>query len=179
MKKFIEVTVAPCANHPSGYTNLWRKRLIDLNTISTIYEGSENVIGFDDGDCVSVSADSYNAVRDALLKGSTLEDGGTIGKMRSRIEELKECRTEDNSIANKMCELQHDHSWTIHAMANLLLWLRNPKDRKPSVLLDVYDENLRGLFETCFDEADRLNKRISELEETIRVMTEPKRSSGV
>lgn len=121
MKKFIEVIVAPCANHPSGYTNFWRKRLIDLNTISTIHEGSENVIEFDDGDCISVSADSYNAVRDALLKGSALEDGGTIGKMRSRIEELKECRTEDNSIANKMCELQHDHSWTIHAMANLLL----------------------------------------------------------
>lgn len=178
MKKFIEVIVALRANHPSGYTNFWRKRLIDLNTISTIHEGSENVIKFDDDTVISVSVESYNAVRDALLKGSALEDGGTIGKMRSRIEELKECRTEDNSIANKMCELQHDHSWTIHAMANLLLWLRNPKGMKPSVLLDVHDENLRGLFETCFDEADRLNKRISELEETIRVMTEPKSSSG-
>ena len=178
MKKFIEVIVAPCANHPSGYRNLWGKRLIDLNTISTIYENSGYVIKFDDDTVISVSVESYNAVRDALLKGSALENGGTIGEIRSRIEELKECRTEDNSIANKMCELQHDHSWTIHAMANLLLWLGNPKDRKPSVLLDVYDENLRDLFETCFDEADRLNKRISELEETIGVMTEPKSSSG-
>lgn len=167
MKKFIEVTVVVREKCPIGYSTHKHKRLIDLNSVSTIYE---NIIKFDDGDCISVSADSYNAIRDAMLKGSALENGGTIGEMRSRIEELKECRTENNSIANKMCELQHDHLWTIHAMANLLLWLKNPKDRKPSVLLDVNDENLQDLFKACFDEAIRINSRISELEG--KVMTE-------
>lgn len=176
MKKFIEVAIVPRENVPAaGYTTIGYKRLIDLKSVSTIYENSaENVIKFDDETCFSVSAESYNAVRDALLNGA-LEDGGTIGEIHSRIEDLETHHDGGNNIADKLCELQHDHSWTIHAMANLLLWLRNPKDRKPSVLLDVYDENLQDLFKACFDEASRINKRVSELDEEVRVMTEPKK----
>ena len=171
MKRFIEVTVTLREKSPIGYATHKHKRLIDLNSVSTIYEGSENIIKFDDGAWISVSTESYDAVRDALLKGDALENGGTVGKMRSCIEELEEHR----NLADKLCELQNDHSWAIRAMHNLLLCLRNPKDIEPSVLLDVNDGDLRALFETCCDEAKHLCTRISELEEEVKIMTEPKK----
>ena len=160
MKRFIEVTVTLREKSPIGYATHKHKRLIDLNSVSTIYENSENIIKFDDGAWISVSTESYDAVRDALLKGDALENGGTVGKMRSCIEELEEHR----NVVDKLCELQNDHTWAMQAIGSLLFILKQSDDHAPKVLLNCCDKDMEALLNECFKAARAQSKRIKELE---------------
>ena len=168
MRRFVEVTVILHKSNTYGCYDVKYKRLIDLNLISSIYDSKECVIEFEDEQYFYVTKESYEAVRKELLVTEELQSDS------NNLESQCKGKTTDR-VVEKLCELQNDHSCTIRAMHDLLLWLRNPKDRELSVLLDVNDEDLRTLFETCCNEAKRLNARISELEEEVKIMTEPKK----
>lgn len=58
----------------------------------------------------------------------------------------------NNSIADKLCELQHDHTWTEQAVCNLTV-----------------------LFSECYDKVRKMQNRINSLENEVRIMTEPKK----
>ena len=160
MKRFIEVTVVLREKASIGHTTLKYKRLIDLNSVSTIYEDLENIIKFDDGICISVSAESYNAVRDALLKGDLHENGDTI----NRIKGLEGRCDGGNSIADKLCELQYDNTWIRQAMNNLFTMLVNV-NFTPAIMLGCHDEGLDSLFENSYERVRAMQERIKELEE--------------
>lgn len=177
MKKFIEVAIVPRENVPAaGYTTIGYKRLIDLKSVSTIYEKSaENVIKLDDETCFSVSAESYNAVRDALLNGA-LGDGGTIGEIHSRIEDLETHHDGGNNIADKLCELQHDHTWIKQAVCNLTAMMKKENTGyKPALLIGCNDKDLDALFSACYEDVRKMQERIKELERQVEIMTEPKK----
>ena len=58
----------------------------------------------------------------------------------------------NNSIAYKLCELQHDYTWTEQAVYNLTI-----------------------LFSECYDKVRKMQDRINSLENEVRIMTEPKK----
>lgn len=176
MKRFIEVTVVIQNKVSSGYIsqNITRKykRLIDLNAISTIYKDSENVINFEGGLCLSVSPESYDIVRDALLKDGASNNGCAIEETRPNIEVLDEHR----KIANKLCELQHDHTWIKQAVCNLTAMMK--KDNvgyKPALLIGCNDKELDAMFSDCYGKVRKMQDRINSLENEVRIMTEPKK----
>lgn len=176
MKRFIEVTVVIHDKVFSGCISreITRKykRLIDLNTISTIYKDSENLINFEGGLCLSVSSESYDIVRDALLKDCASDNGCAIEEMRPNIEVLDEHR----NIANKLCDLQHDHTWIKQAVCNLIAMMK--KDNvgyKPALLIGCNDKELDAMFSDCYDKVRKMQERIKELERQVEIMTEPKK----
>ena len=176
MKRFIEVTVVIQKKVSSGYIyqNITRKykRLIDLNAISTIYKDSENLINFEGGLCLSVSNESYDIVRDALLKDGASNNGCAIEETRPNIEVLDEHR----NIANKLCELQHDHTWIKQAVCNLTAMMKKGNtDYKPALLIGCNDEDLDALFSACYEDVRKMQERIKELERQVEIMTEPKK----
>lgn len=176
MKRFIEVTVVIQKKVSSGYIsqNITRKykRLIDLNAISTIYKDSENLINFEDGLCLSVSNESYDIVRDILLKDGESNNGCAIEETRPNIEVLDEHR----NIANKLCDLQHDHTWLKQAVCNLIAMMRKGNTNyKPALLIGCNDKDLGALFSECYDKVLKMQDRIINLEKEVRIMTEPKK----
>lgn len=83
--------------------------------------------------------------------------------------------TEDNSD-NKLCELQHDHTWIKQAVCNLTAMMKKDNtDYKPALLIGCNDKDLDTLFSECYDNVRKMQRRIKELEEEVRIMTGPKK----
>ena len=175
MKKFIEVTTVYREKCSIGYANRKCQRLIDLNTVSSIFSNNEGYfVELEDDQRFSVTNESYDTVRDALLNGGLCGNGGTVSEMRSRIEYLEEHRNGGNSIADKFCELQNDHIWICQAMSNLLVMTKE-MDFKPAILEDCYDKKLDFLFDVAHKQVRAMQNRIKELEEEVKIMTELKK----
>ena len=175
MKRFIEVTVVIKDKVSSGHITREitrkHKRLIDLNTISTIYKDSESWIKLEGQFPISVSNESYDIVRDALLKDGTSNNGCAIEETRPNIEVLDE----HSNIANKLCDLQHDHTWIKQAVCNLTAMMK--KDNvgyKPALLIGCNDKDLDVLFSDCYDKVRKMQERIKELEKKVGIKTEQK-----
>lgn len=84
--------------------------------------------------------------------------------------------TEENSD-NKLCELQHDHTWIKQAVCNLTAMMKKDNtDYKPALLIGCNDKDLDALFSECYDNVRKMQRRIKELEEEVRIMTEPKKT---
>lgn len=83
-----------------------------------------------------------------------------------------------DNLADKLCELQNDHTWVMQAMGNLLFILKQSDDRAPKVLLNCCDKDMEALLNECFKAARAQSKRIKELEAEISLMREPKRYSN-
>lgn len=84
--------------------------------------------------------------------------------------------TEENSD-NKLCELQHDHTWIKQAVCNLMAMMKKENtDYKPALLVGCNDEDLDALFSACYEDVRKMQERIKELEMQIEIMTEPKKS---
>ena len=82
-----------------------------------------------------------------------------------------------NSIANKLCELQHDHTWIMQAVCNLTAMMkRDNTDYKPALLIGCNDKNLDALFSECYNKVRKMQERIKELERQVEIMTEPKKA---
>lgn len=83
--------------------------------------------------------------------------------------------TEENSD-NKLCELQHDHTWIKQAVCNLTAMTE--KDNvgyKPALLIGCNDKELDAMFSGCYDKVRKMQERIKELERQVEIMTEPKK----
>lgn len=88
--------------------------------------------------------------------------------------ELKACN--DGNIAYKLLELQSDHTWIKQAVGNLVVMLRTGNtDYKPAILIGCSDDRLGAMFENCYDLICKMQKRIKELKEQLRMMKEPKK----
>lgn len=176
MKRFIEVTVVIKDKVSSGHITQEitrkHKRLIDLNTISTIYKGSENRIKLEGELWFSVSDESYDIIRDILLKDGASNNGCAIEETRPNIEVLDEHR----NIANKLCELQHDHTWIKQAVCNLIAMMK--KDNvgyKPALLIGCNDKDLDAMFSDCYNKVRKMQDHINSLEKQVKTITEPKK----
>lgn len=83
--------------------------------------------------------------------------------------------TEENSD-NKLCELQHDHTWIKQAVCNLIAMMKKGNtDYEPALLLGCNDEALGALFSDCYGKVRKMQERIKELERQVEIMTEPKK----
>lgn len=176
MKRFIEVTVVIQKKVYSGdiSQNITRKykRLIDFNTITTIYKDSENLINFEGGLCLAVSDESYDIVRDALLKDGASNNGCAIEETRPNIEVLYE----HSNIADKLCDLQHDHTWIKQAVCNMIAMMKKGNTGyKPALLIGCNDRDLAALFSDCYGNVRKMQERIKELEKQVEINTEPKK----
>lgn len=181
MKKFIEVTTVYREECSIGYANRECQRLIDLNTVSAIFSNNKGYfVELEDDQRFSVTNESYDTVRDALLNGGSRGNGGTVSEMRSRFEYLEEYRNGGNSIIDKFCELHSDHTWVMQALANILLMCKEDKTSyHPAILLGCYDKELEKMNEAVYGAVLCMQKRIKELEEQTRIMTEPKKPQNV
>lgn len=68
-----------------------------------------------------------------------------------------------DNLADKLCDLQNDHTWAMQAIGNLLFILKQSDDRAPKVLLNCCDKDMEALFNECFKAARAQAKRIKEL----------------
>lgn len=74
----------------------------------------------------------------------------------------------NNSVVDKLCELQNDHLWFRQAIEYTLSVLRDRNCNPPyTVLNNCYDLGLGDMGEVCFDEAKNAVKRIYELEREV------------
>lgn len=82
----------------------------------------------------------------------------------------------NNSIADKLCELQHDHTWIKQAVCNLTAMMKKENtDYKPALLIGCNDEYLGALFSDCYGKVRKMQEHIKELEKQVEIMTEPKK----
>lgn len=82
----------------------------------------------------------------------------------------------NNSIADKLCELQHDHTWIRQAVCNLTVMMDTDNTTyKPALLIGCNDKDLGALFSECYDKVRKMQDRINSLENEVRIMTEPKK----
>lgn len=82
----------------------------------------------------------------------------------------------DGNIVDKLLELQNDHVWIKQAVGNLATMLRiGNTDYKPAILIGCSDDSLDAMFEDCYDSVRKMQKRIKELKEQLRMMKEPKK----
>lgn len=82
----------------------------------------------------------------------------------------------NNSIADKLCELQHDHTWIKQAVCNLIAMMKKGNtDYKPALLIGCNDRDLSALFSDCYGKVRKMQERIKELERQVEIMTEPKK----
>lgn len=83
--------------------------------------------------------------------------------------------TEENG-GNKLCELQHDHTWIKQAVFNLMAMMKKGNtDYKPALLIGCNDRDLAALFSACYDKVRKMQEHIKELEKQVEIMTEPKK----
>lgn len=84
--------------------------------------------------------------------------------------------TEENRD-NKLCELQHDHTWIKQAVCNLTAMMKKENtDYKSALLVGCNDEDLDALFSACYEDVRKMQERIKELEKQIEIMAEPKKA---
>lgn len=82
----------------------------------------------------------------------------------------------NNSIADKLCELQHDHTWIKQAVCNLTAMMKKENTGyKPALLIGCNDKELDAMFSGCYDKVRKMQERIKELERQVEIMTEPKK----
>lgn len=82
----------------------------------------------------------------------------------------------NNSIADKLCELQNDHTWIRQAVCNLTVMMDTDNTKyKPALLIGCNDKDLDALFSECYDKVRKMQRRIKELERQVEIMTEPKK----
>lgn len=82
----------------------------------------------------------------------------------------------NNSIADKLCELQHDHTWIKQAVCNLTAMMKKENTGyKPALLIGCNDKELDAMFSDCYDKVRKMQERIKELERQVEIMTEPKK----
>ena len=82
----------------------------------------------------------------------------------------------NNSVADKLCELQHDHTWIMQAVCNLIVMMNTDNTKyKPTLLIGCNDKDLGALFSECYDKVRKMQDRINSLENEVRIMTEPKK----
>lgn len=82
----------------------------------------------------------------------------------------------NNSIVDKLCELQHDHTWIKQAVCNLILMMKTDNTKyNPALLIGCNDKDLDALFSGCYDKVRKMQDRINSLENEVRIMTEPKK----
>ena len=83
--------------------------------------------------------------------------------------------TEENRD-NKLCELQHDHTWIKQAVCNLTVMMNTDNTKyKPALLIGCNDKDLGALFSECYDKVCKMQDCINSLENEVRIMTEPKK----
>ena len=83
----------------------------------------------------------------------------------------------NNSIADKLCELQHDHTWIKQAVCNLTAMMKKENtDYKPALLAGCNDEDLDALFSACYEDVRKMQERTKELEKQIEIIAEPKKA---
>ena len=83
----------------------------------------------------------------------------------------------NNSIADKLCELQHDHTWIMQAVCNLTAMMKKDNtDYKPALLIGCNDKTLDVLFSECYDKVRKMQERVKGLERQVEIMTEPKKA---
>lgn len=83
--------------------------------------------------------------------------------------------TEENSD-NKLCELQHDHTWIKQAVCNLIAMMKKGNtDYKPALLVGCNDKELDTMFSDCYNKVRKMQERIKDLEKQVEIMTEPKK----
>ena len=81
----------------------------------------------------------------------------------------------NNSIADKLCELQHDHTWIKQAVCNLTAMMKKENTGyKPALLIGCNDKELDAMFSDCYDKVRKMQERIKELERQVEIMTEQK-----
>lgn len=164
MKKFIEV--------PFINTNGYEQEIVmDLNTVSKVYTNNgKYIIEFEGGERIFASHSGYKTLHDALLNDNLHESNSE--QMSSHIEGLKE----SCNIVDKLCELQHDHTWVKQAVCNLTAMMKKDNtDYKPALLVGCNDEDLDALFSACYEDVRKMQERIKELERQVEIMTEPKK----
>lgn len=82
----------------------------------------------------------------------------------------------NNSIADKLCELQNDHTWIKQAVCNLMAMMKKGNtDYKPALLIGCNDRDLAALFSACYEDVRKMQECIKELERQVEIMTEPKK----
>lgn len=129
--------------------------LISLPVVTAVndYDGNYNV--YLGSTCFRITKDSYNKLCAAL-----------------------KAYKEDN-VADKLCELQHDHTWSMQALANVLLMCKGDKTSyHPAILLGCYDKDLERMNEAVYEAVLGMQKHIKELEDEIKIMQETKRTSN-
>jgi hypothetical protein len=83
--------------------------------------------------------------------------------------------TEENSD-NKLCELQHDHTWIKQAVCNLIAMMKKGNtDYKPALLVGCNDKELDTMFSDCYNKVRKMQEHIKELEKQVEIKTEPKK----
>lgn len=83
--------------------------------------------------------------------------------------------TEENRD-NRICELQHDHTWIKQAVCNLTAMMKKENTGyKPALLIGCNDKELDSMFSDCYDKVRKMQDRINSLENEVRIMTEPKK----
>lgn len=83
----------------------------------------------------------------------------------------------NNSIADKLCDLQHDHTWIKQAVCNLTAMMKKENTGyKPALLIGCNDKGLDAMFSGCYDKVRKMQERIKELERQVEIMTEPKKA---
>lgn len=83
----------------------------------------------------------------------------------------------NNSIADKLCELQNDHTWIKQAVCNLTAMMKKENTGyKPALLIGCNDKELNAMFSGCYDKVRKMQERIKELERQVEIMTEPKKA---
>ncbi len=71
-----------------------------------------------------------------------------------------------SGLADKLCQLQNDHTWIMQALANILLMCKGDKTSyHPAILLGCYDKNLEKMNEAVYHAVLYMQKLIKELEE--------------
>ena len=127
-----------------------------------------------------IEDESFRKLCDAMrdfYEDENTDDGSTIGNLRSRVMQLERSR-EIKSVADKLCELQNDLTWVRQGFGNLLHMFRD-STFKTAIMLGCADNDLESLFETVYEEALNMQKRIKELEDEIKIMQEPKMKLNV
>lgn len=82
----------------------------------------------------------------------------------------------DGNIADKLLESQNGRAWIKQAVGNLVTMLRTGNtDYNPAILIGCSDDSLYAIFEDCYDSIRKMQKRIKELKEQLRMMKEPKK----
>ncbi|WP_333615721.1 hypothetical protein [Bacteroides pyogenes] len=153
MSKFIELEQFRYSfNNKKGLYPL----LLNLSNVIAVCREDDDCVVYTSDACFHVSADNYDKLCAAL-----------------------KAYKEDN-IADKLCELQNDHTWVMQALTNVLIMCKGDKTSfNPAILLDCYDKDMERLYGEVQGAVRDMQERIKELKNEFEIMIEPKKPSNV